>query len=132
MPGRIMVFNDDSDTLEMYEMALAYGGYTPFLYLQPYISQHDFEAVHPDLIILDWMYGREERGLSLLQQLRSYPSTSRLPVIVCTAGGTQMLEHHRQTFRDHDVTVISKPFELEDLFAAIVRQIDTPNPNGAV
>jgi DNA-binding response OmpR family regulator len=123
MARRILVFNDDADTLEMYKMVLEYEGYEPSLHIHGKISQAEFESFDPDLVILDWMYGREELGLTILQQIQTFPSASTVPIIVCTAGGQRLMEQYETTFQQRDVSVLHKPFELHVLQSLISSRI---------
>lgn len=123
MPAHIMVFNDDQDTLDMYAMALEVEGYTLFTHRLPHVDEAAVDVAAPDLVILDWLYGHEERGFDLLRELRAYPQTAITPIIVCTASGAPRMERYATVFQHEQVDVVHKPFELEHLSQLIASRL---------
>ncbi len=122
MPTRIMVFNDTDDTLELYRTWLEAVGYAVALQRMPLADLRAIERFNPALILLDWMGGREGRGLHLLHQLQAHPATAATPVIICTAA-VQEIHPYEPSLRAHGVPVIYKPFHLDALLAVITSQI---------
>ncbi len=80
-------------------------------------------ATLPDLLILD---GRLPgmSGWTCLQQLRHSEHTAKLPVLMLTAA-VDDLERARQDPPDDCTTYLAKPFDLDDLLAAIHGVIET-------
>lgn len=77
----------------------------------------------PDLVILD---GRLPgmSGWQCLDQLRSSARTVPLPVLMLTAA-LDDLERRRREPHDECTTYLAKPFDLDDLLAAIHGVIET-------
>lgn len=81
------------------------------------------EHVHPDLIILDLLFGGETRGWQMLEQIHARPSTASIPVMLCSAANAQ-LEAHQDVLRAKGVRVVAKPFDVEELLAGIQEVFD--------
>ncbi len=118
MAARIMAINDSQEILDMLGEILTDEGYEVSLHTSPALATVNLGDVKPDVIILDWLFGREDLGMQLLQRLKLRPSTATIPVIVCTAAvrHIQEIESYLQT---KEVAVIFKPFTVEELLAAI-------------
>lgn len=66
MPTRILVVNDTQEILEIFRDLLTEEGYEVVLYS---FAPHDLaevERLHPDLVILDLVFGMEKLGWQLL------------------------------------------------------------------
>jgi DNA-binding response OmpR family regulator len=63
MPPLILVIEDDPSILALYDEALTMEGYTVALYADLIPALADLEYVHPDLIILDWLFGAGVLGI---------------------------------------------------------------------
>lgn len=79
----------------------------------PFIKQQQ-----PDLIILDLVMHREERGWQTLELLRLDPATERIPVILCSAAAGS-LEENAPLLERYHVETLSKPFNLDDVLSKI-------------
>ncbi len=118
MAARIMAIDDSQEILDMLGALLTDEGYEVSLYTSPALATVNLGDIKPDVIILDWLFGREDLGMQLLQRFKLRPSTAAIPVIVCTAAvrHIQEIETFLQT---KDVVVIFKPFTVEELLSAI-------------
>jgi CheY-like chemotaxis protein len=85
MTSRILVIDDDEATLELYREFLQAEGFEPFLSLMSFDNLSEVAHLRPDLIILDAKINAQDDGLLFMQNLRRYPPTSAIPVILCTA-----------------------------------------------
>lgn len=119
MARHILVVDDDPILLEMYQLLLEDEGYQVSLSSRTFEEMSEVERFHPDLVVLDVRVRRQDDGLTLLQQLRSYPPTSSLPVLLCTAAAAKRIREQVERFRQQGVPVIYKPFELDKLLRAI-------------
>jgi DNA-binding response OmpR family regulator len=123
MTRHILVIDDDAPLLEVYQALLEEEGYQVTLSTTTFENASDVEQLHPDLILLDvWLGSRGpdmEDGLILLQRLRSYPPTSSLPVILCTAASFKSVRDHVEALREQGVPVIYKPFDMNELVQTI-------------
>ena len=77
----------------------------------------------PDLLVLD---GRLPgmSGWECLHRLREWERTAKLPVLMLTAAMDD-LENARREPPDDCTTFLAKPFDLDDLLAAIHGVIET-------
>jgi CheY-like chemotaxis protein len=74
----------------------------------------------PDVILLDVHLGGSAGGWEILDQLKASPDTHAIPVVVWS-GDSRVLESKRAWLRDQDISVLPKPFEIDDLY----RSLDT-------
>lgn len=83
------------------------------------ITPVEIEQAHPDLIILDGLFG-QQNGWKLLNHIRANPVIDTIPIILCTAAENEV--HKRIAYlRQQNIPVLFKPFEIDDLLD-IVRQ----------
>jgi CheY-like chemotaxis protein len=116
---RLVVINDDTPFLELME-ALLEGeeGYEVHV-RKEWLHAYEFvKEQHPDLVILDIVMGREERGWGILNLLTLDPETHDIPVIVCSAA-VQSLQQHAAMLQRHGIRALPKPFDLEELLTAV-------------
>src|SRR5690349_16290660 len=113
MAQRILVIDDDEALLELYEAILEQEGYEVSLSPTVFADAADVERIHPDLVLLDVKISQADDGLTQLEQLRSYPPTRSLPVILCTAAAIRSTRERVEALRQQGVPVVYKPFELE-------------------
>ena len=118
MKQRIMAINDNQDILQMLQDVLTYEGYEFAGQREPEFAVDDLDRFKPDLIILDWLFGREARGMELLELMRLHPATSATPVLVCSAA-TNTVQEVEDSLRAKGIGVLYKPFQLTDLVGAI-------------
>ncbi len=82
----------------------------------------------PDLLILDLKLG-DTSGQDILNQLKNDEVTSDIPVIIYTAAMIEA-EELKQAMQEqplyyHDVYLVQKPFELNNLLATVEQLLDT-------
>lgn len=121
MPRRIMIMDDAAEIVELPRDLLTEEGYDVYAYttLQ---DLGEVERVHPDLLILDLLFGGEAHGWQTLQQLEAQPSTASIPVILCSAADAQ-LEALADALRAKGVRTVAKPFNVDDLLAGITEAL---------
>lgn len=118
--NRILVVNDTQELLEMFRLLLEGEGYEVVLSAMPILRVSEVEKIQPDLIILDLIFGDQKTGWQMLQMLKMQRSTSRIPVIICTAALREVQEQEGYLVAQ-GVRVIYKPFDIDDLFTMINR-----------
>jgi CheY-like chemotaxis protein len=118
MPTRIMVINDNQEILDLFREVLEEEGYEVILYSFAPNELTEIERHHPNLLMLDFIFGGEKLGWQLLQKLKMRRTTSKIPVIVCTAALLEVREQEGY-LHAHGVEVVTKPFDLEDLLQAV-------------
>jgi CheY-like chemotaxis protein len=81
-------------------------------------------AAEPDGLIIDLRLGREQlHGWDVLQKIRRDPELNELPTIVCSADIDALEELRSDLTGMHRVTVLTKPFSIDELVAAL-RQVE--------
>jgi CheY-like chemotaxis protein len=89
-----------------------------------WVGCYDFiKQAQPDLVILDLMMGRDQTGWAVLDLLRSESTTREIPVILCSAAATALDQHAAYLRGQPAVASITKPFDVDDLLAAIERML---------
>ncbi len=119
MPPRITVINDDTPFLDLMRQLLEETEGFAVVTRKEWDGAYQFvKEERPDLVILDVRIGGEERGWQILQMLTLDPETLPIPVIVCSAAVDQLHEH-QPVLDKNGVRALPKPFDLDDLLAAV-------------
>lgn len=118
MATSIMVINDTQEILEMFRAILEEEGYEVILYSFAILDMDEYERVKPDLIILDLVFGSEKSGWQMMQKLKMNRPTANIPIILCTAA-TNAVREMEGYLLSKGVTVILKPFDIDDLITAV-------------
>ena len=118
MAGRIMVIDDTPEMLEVYQDLLTDEGYEVVVYQQPLADASEAERENPDLIILDWVFGRDRLGLQAYQQLKDYLPTRDIPVLICTAA-TVEIQQDEVYLRTQGADILNKPFDVNELLERV-------------
>lgn len=124
----ILAINSSQDVLNLFKKLLSDEGYD--VRIQSYMS-HDLDEIvemNPELIILDYMWGSEDSGWSLLQMLKLDPRTKDIPVILCT-GAVRQVEPLDARLAEMGVRVVLKPFDLDELLAAVSTTLQASSAN---
>ena len=124
MATRILVVNDTQEILELFRMLLEGEGYEVVLSGFPIQQMSDIEQIHPDLIILDLVFGDQKSGWQMLQMLKMKRSTASIPVIVCTAA-LGMVREQEGYLVSQGVHVVFKPFDIDHLLTNIKQLVDS-------
>jgi DNA-binding response OmpR family regulator len=118
----ILVINDDQEILTLFEEILREAGYQVLLYSAAIRDLSEIERLAPDLIIIDYLIGREDSGWQLLQKLKLRRATAGIPIVVCTAATKLLLETSGYLLSKR-VVALPKPFDIDELLAAIERAL---------
>ncbi|HEU5325477.1 MAG TPA: response regulator [Candidatus Limnocylindria bacterium] len=122
---RILVVNDTEEILELFHDILEGMGHEmiPLTYAPDDLQQ--IVEIMPDLAIIDFvMGGLEYRGWQLVQKLRMHRLTANIPLIICTAAKREVYEQEGW-LTEKGVSIVLKPFDIEDLERAIERAFST-------
>jgi DNA-binding response OmpR family regulator len=113
-----MVLDDDQDFVDLLEIVLEQEGFRVVPCPAPNEAHRMARQLWPDTLIVDLLMPGLN-GWQVIEQLRSDPRLGGVHIIVCTASvfGAQSLARTRQLGCD----VLLKPFELDDLVAAVRR-----------
>ena len=126
--SRIVLINDDTIFLSLMEELLeGMERYQVSTCRQWEDAYHVVKRARPDLVILDIVFGGEERGWKILELLTLDPSTRPIPVIVCSAA-VRSLQDHEPLLQRYGIGVLPKPFDLEALLEKVHDTLrDTPD-----
>jgi DNA-binding response OmpR family regulator len=125
MTQRILVIDDTQDILDFLRTILEKQGYEVYVSKIVFADLHEVEHLHPDLIILDFMMGKQKEGWHMLQRLKAYPPTASLPVIVSSIAMTIPREQIHY-FQRQGIPSLGKPFEIEHLLETVARMLQPP------
>ena len=118
MAPHILVVNDDQSLLDLYQLLFEEVGFRVTQSLMTFEDVTDVEKLHPDLVLLDMKFGRDDAGLLLMQKLKLYPPTRSLPLILC-AVPSKLIAEQEEVLRQKGIPVIYKPFDLDELLMTI-------------
>ena len=131
MGQKILVVNDTQEILQIFEDILTPEGYDVVLYSYAIQEMDEVVRIMPDLVILDLVFGQEKSGWQMLQEMKMTRATATIPVIVCTAA-TREVREIEGYLQAKGVTVVPKPFDIDDLLVAVKRAFETHNHVAAI
>lgn len=115
--GHILIIDDEVSILDVLREILADDGWRVTVMRTP-PSVPDIRVVYPCLILLDLLFNGQLLGIQLFESIRADPTTTAIPIILCTA-----LAHPENLIAStHDrlsIPILSKPFELNDVFVTV-------------
>lgn len=127
-PLHILVVNDRQEILDLLQDLLEDEGYrvTTSLAL---LDVSRLKDLAPNVIIQDLLFaGGQEAGWEFLTIVRLDPALARIPLILCTAAIEVVKdEEMAQRLADQHVTVVLKPFNIEELLT-VVQRVLQPKP----
>ncbi|MCC7451341.1 MAG: response regulator [Anaerolineae bacterium] len=118
MSLRIVVINDNQTILRLFREILEGEGYEVFLYAYGSPDLDEIKQLKPDLIILDYIVGNEGPGWQVLQVFKMQPETATIPIIICTVW-IRYVQEIEGSLNAKGVTIVTKPFEVDDLLHAV-------------
>jgi CheY-like chemotaxis protein len=128
---RVLVVNDTQEILELFADLL---GELGLEVVQMSYAPRELDRVReasPDLVILDFVFGdKETLGWQLLQKIRMDRTLERVPIIVCSAAIT-MLSELQGYLTEQGVSIVIKPFTVDQLEEAVVAALDPNVARGA-
>lgn len=119
---RIAVIDDDAVFVDLMHDLLAEGEGYDVVSAPHWLQSVEFvKAAQPDLIILDLILGRDERGWGVLELLREDPAMAQIPVILCSAAGPALSACGAPARGQGAVETVAKPFDVDDLIEVVER-----------
>src|SRR5436190_17176395 len=113
---RVLVVDDEIDTLNLLRTILEISGYEAFTTLNSVEAIMLAEMEHPDCILLDIMMPQLD-GFTLCKMMRLHPATMNLPIIFVTAYSALDIEERRlEAGAD---MVLPKPIGMDALIEAV-------------
>jgi len=117
---KILVIDDDKDMLKMLETMLVLDGFSVSLCSDPEAGVSIAEREQPDLILLD-MVMPEKSGLDVMMDIRTTPSTEKIPILFLSVVGEEAVV--TKALKGADDYVI-KPFKALELEARITNILE--------
>jgi two-component system cell cycle response regulator DivK len=118
MPGRVMIFDDDTDLLEVCSIVLRSKNFIVNGLNKCTDIVQDVRSFSPNVILMDnWI--PDIGGVKAVQQLKADPELKSIPIIFFSANDRVedlALEAGAEFF-------LQKPFEIEELEAAVSKAI---------
>lgn len=128
--ARISVVNDTESFLSLIRDALE-DRYTVSTFNGEGLTAKRLVKSRPDLLMVDLvMRGRELSGWDVIQQCRAHEHLSKVPIIVCSADSGQLRQRAPDLATIASLTILEKPFGLDELDAAVEAALDSPATNG--
>jgi CheY-like chemotaxis protein len=122
---RIAVVDDDPRALELAAEIVQGRGWDVLpVHGSPTVGEVVGRA-KPDAVIFDFHTGVMGTAWELLERLTDDPATCSIPLMIWSAD-FRSFEGKQEWFDAHHIPVLSKPFELEDLYAQLDRLLVQP------
>lgn len=117
----ILLVDDDADTLEMYEIGLAAGGFKTLGTRDGTSVAQQVDAVHPDAVVTDLqLHGTT--GWGVMQALKENREGRTIPVVLLTGYSTPDIDRQAQELGC--AAVLTKPCSPDDLATVLRRVLD--------
>ncbi len=129
MSRHILIIEDAPEVGAFYEDVLRAEGYQVTLLEQVPTDLADIERVHPDLLVLDYLFAGQPHGGQLIRALKARPATATLPILVCT-GALRTVQAELAYFHSEGIGLVHKPFDLDALLLGIQELLGVPRPDG--
>lgn len=127
MAHRILVIDDTQEILDLFQVILEAKGYEVLLSTHAYENVVEIEHLHPDLLILDFLIGKQNEGWQLLQILKMHAPTASIPVIICTAALKEVSEQE-DYLQKKEIQIVFKPFDIDELVHAVKQALLRSSP----
>lgn len=121
---RALVIEDAPEVLDLLREVLESEGFAVTGSATP-VGIEEVIRHAPDLIVLDVLFGQEERGIELLRRLRAEAATAAIPVVLCS-GATEPIRRIEGSLLEGATGLVLKPFDVDVLLEEIARVL--PNP----
>ncbi len=123
MNTRVLVVDDELDTLNLLRTILEISGYAPITTLNSVDAVGLAEVEKPDVVLLDIMMPKLD-GFTLCKMMRANTATQYLPIIFVTAYEALDIEERRVEAGAN--RVINKPINMDVLIKAIDDVLKSP------
>lgn len=123
-PRHILIVDSSPEYLDFMSMLLTGEGYEVTYATTMEATAARLAAAVPDLVICDLLLPGAP-PLAVLDMLHAGEKTRDVPVLVCT-GALDQMPHEAARLRCPGREVLSKPFDIDDLLAAVARLTERP------
>jgi len=114
----VLALDYSPEVLNLISDVLAEAGFRVTTRLLPDESLESIVSLVPDVILMDYIHGREEHGRNIFAAIKRDPRTASLPLILCT-GAVPETEDIRNALEQQGVRVLYKPFDIDDLVCEV-------------
>jgi CheY-like chemotaxis protein len=121
---RVLVVDDEVETLDLFRIILEMAGYEAITVLNSTDALMMAELERPDCVLLDIMMPYLD-GFTLCKLMRLHPATATLPIVFFTAYRSLDLEDRRKE-AGADFVVL-KPVSMDKLVSAVQQALAMPN-----
>lgn len=111
---RLAVVEDDRDLRDLVAQIVVDWGWTTIPIPDGSRAGDLIACDVPDAVLLDLHLSSPQSGWTVLEALRTDPATCRIPIIIWSADVRQ-LEEKGTWLREQGISVLPKPFDIEDL-----------------
>lgn len=118
----ILVIDDSSEILDLKDDVLEAEGFRVSTMLRRDTDVSEIVAMKPDLLVMDYVPPKES---ALLQDAATDPRTRQIPILLCS-GAIREVEAIMPELHALGVTVIFKPFDIDNLIAAVHETMELP------
>lgn len=125
--ARVFVANDDKDLLDLMKELLEDEGYSVETLKSAGNAYKEIAEYLPDLLILDIMLDNEGSGWLVLEKVKLNPKTTHIPVIICS-GAVNEVRNNSARLERMGCFVIEKPFNIDELMAAVAQALRGNQP----
>jgi CheY-like chemotaxis protein len=119
-PAHVVLMNDAAELLEVMRVVLEEEGYRVTTLPDALTDMRQLADYQPDVVVLDWLFGNEPRGLQVAQAIRLTPDLKDLPIVVCSAAVAEV-RAIGSYFEAQNIAVLYKPFDLDSFLAAVAQ-----------
>jgi DNA-binding response OmpR family regulator len=127
---RLLLVDDDPDIVRMVSKALRDIGWQVSTCSDAAKASECIANEQPNAVLLDIYLEPPASGWRVLQELRDDVNTRDVPVIVFSSQIRELEEKEAWLLENH-ISVLSKPFELEDLYDAVEEFQGPRRPTGS-
>jgi PAS domain S-box-containing protein len=120
----ILVVDDTPEVLRFLSDALTQEGYEVCSAINGGVALNRARDIQPDLVLLDIMMSGID-GYEVCERLKTDPLTSKIPVIFISAMSDSL--DKVKAFGVGGVDYVTKPFQIEEVFARIEHQLKLKN-----
>jgi CheY-like chemotaxis protein len=112
MASGVLIVEDNNDCRNMLDLFLTRMGYTVIQARDGLEGVEQAIRCRPQLILMDLMMPKMN-GMDATRQLKENPITKDIPIVICTAFGTEA--YSNSTLVESAAEIVQKPIRLEKL-----------------
>ncbi|MBA2679343.1 MAG: response regulator transcription factor [Ktedonobacteraceae bacterium] len=120
----ILVINQSLNLLNLFHEILEDEGFEVELSNFTFEGVGTIDQLQPDLIIMDFDGQGENNQWQLLQMLKMHGSSSHIPILLI-ALAIEAFREQEEYLRSKNIGLLYKPFEKNDLLAAVHQAFDS-------